>query len=278
MMISDHSRINAALADATFEAHRKAVIRLPPDVLRVIKRAADAETNFVARGEFANILKNITEAEQLGVPLCQDTGVPVVYLTIPPDVPLTRDLYEGVAEGVRRATREIPLRPNVVDPLSRHNTGDNTGVGMPAIHIQPGDKFTVTVLPKGAGAENVSAITMLLPTHQYGIEGFIVETMLKAEGRPCPPVVLGVGIGSTFDGAAALAKEALLLTVDTMTSYELGICTAVNRLGIGPMGLGGDTTALAVKVKTASCHTASLPVAVNIQCWAHRHATVEVKR
>jgi fumarate hydratase subunit alpha len=278
MMISDHSRINAALADATFEAHRKAVIRLPPDVLRVIKRAADAETNFVARGEFANILKNITEAEQLGVPLCQDTGVPVVYLTIPPDVPLTRDLYEGVAEGVRRATREIPLRPNVVDPLSRHNTGDNTGVGMPAIHIQPGDKFTVTVLPKGAGAENVSAITMLLPTHQYGIEGFIVETMLKAEGRPCPPVVLGVGIGSTFDGAAALAKESLLLPVDTMTSYELGICTAVNRLGIGPMGLGGDTTALAVKVKTASCHTASLPVAVNIQCWAHRHATVEVKR
>ena len=278
MKISEPSYIHTALADATFEAYRKAVIRLPPDVLRVIKRAAAAETNAVARGEFANILKNITEAERLGVPLCQDTGVPVVYLTIPPDVPLTRDLYEGVAEGVRRATREIPLRPNVVDPLSRHNTGDNTGVGMPAIHIQPGDKFTVTVLPKGAGAENVSAITMLLPMHQYGIEGFIVETMLKAEGRPCPPVVLGVGIGSTFDGAAALAKEALLLPVDTMTTYEQGICNAVNRLGIGPMGLGGDTTALAVKVKTASCHTASLPVAVNIQCWAHRHATVEVKR
>ena len=278
MKISEPSYIHTALADATFEAYRKAVIRLPPDVLRVIKRAAAAETNAVARGEFANILKNITEAERLGVPLCQDTGVPVVYLTIPPDVPLTRDLHKGVAEGVRRATREIPLRPNVVDPLSRHNTGDNTGVGMPAIHIQPGDKFTVTVLPKGAGAENVSAITMLLPTHQYGIEGFIVETMLKAEGRPCPPVVLGVGIGSTFDGAAALAKEALLLPVDTMTTYEQGICNAVNRLGIGPMGLGGDTTALAVKVKTASCHTASLPVAVNIQCWAHRHATVEVKR
>jgi fumarate hydratase subunit alpha len=212
------------------------------------------------------------------VPMCQDTGVPVVYLTLPPDVPLTRDLYEGVAEGVRRATREIPLRPNVVDPLSRHNTGDNTGPGMPAIHIQPGEKFTVTVLPKGAGAENVSAITMLLPSHQYGIEGFIVETMLKAEGRPCPPVILGVGIGGTFDGATALAKEALLLPVDEMTSFEQKICTSVNLLGIGPMGLGGDTTALAVKVKTAGCHTASLPVAVNIQCWANRHATVEVKR
>ena len=201
-----------------------------------------------------------------------------MYLTLPPDVPLTRGLYEGVAEGVRRATREVPLRPNVVDPLTRHNTGDNTGAGMPAIHIKPGKMFTVTVLPKGAGAENTSRIAMLLPTHQYGIEGFVVETMLHAEGKPCPPVVLGIGIGGTFDGAAALAKEALLLPIDQMDDYEQQICDAVNRLGIGPMGLGGDTTALAVKVKTAACHTASLPVAVNVQCWAHRHATVEVKR
>ncbi len=278
MQKPDNDPLWSAVADATFQAYREAVIRLPPDVLRVIRKAAAAETSPVARGEFANILKNIEVAEHRGVPLCQDTGVPVVYLTIPPEVPLTMGLYEGVAEGVRRATREIPLRPNVVDPLSRHNTGDNTGAGMPAIHVRPGDRFTVTVLPKGAGAENVSAITMLLPTHQYGIEGFIVETMLKAEGRPCPPVVLGVGIGSTFDGAAALAKEALLQPIDTMTPVEQEICTSVNRLGIGPMGLGGDTTALAVKVKIAGCHTASLPVAVNIQCWAHRHATVEVKR
>ncbi len=274
----DDTAISAALADATFRAYREAVIRLPPDVLRVIRNAAVAETNPVARGEFANILKNVESAEKLGVPMCQDTGVPVVYLTIPPDVPLTRGLYAAVADGVRRATREIPLRPNVVDPLTRHNTGDNTGPGMPAIHVQPGDTFTVTVLPKGAGAENVSAITMLLPSHQYGIEGFIVETMLKAGGRPCPPVVIGIGIGSTFDGAAALAKEALLLPIDTMTQFEEQICTSVNLLGIGPMGLGGDTTALAVKVKTSGCHTASLPVAVNIQCWANRHATVEVKR
>jgi fumarate hydratase subunit alpha len=278
MKIPADTAISALLAEATSRAYREAVIRLPPDVLLVIRKAAAAETNPVACSEFANILKNVTEAERLGVPMCQDTGVPVIYLTLPPDVSLTWDLYEGVAEGVRRATREIPLRPNVVDPLTRHNTGDNTGPGMPAIHVQPGEKFTVTVLPKGAGAENVSAITMLLPSHQYGIEGFIVETMLKAEGRPCPPVVIGVGIGSTFDGAAALAKEALLLPVDEMTPYEQKICTSVNLLGIGPMGLGGDTTALAVKVKTAGCHTASLPVAVNIQCWANRHATVEVKR
>jgi len=270
--------ISTAVEKATFSAYREAVIRLPPDVKRVIERAKASESNPVACRELANIHRNIQEAERLGVPLCQDTGIPVVYLTIPPYVCLIEDLYDAVARGIRRATREVPLRPNVVDPLTRHNSGDNTGSGMPAIHIKPGKKFTVTVLPKGAGAENSSRIAMLLPTHQYGIEGFVVETMLHAEGKPCPPVILGVGIGGTFDGAATLAKEALLLPVDQMDDYEQQICNAVNRLGIGPMGLGGDTTALAVKVKTAACHTASLPVAVNVQCWAHRHATVEVKR
>ena len=268
----------SALADATFGAYKSAVIRLPPDVLKVIKKAAAAETSPVARGEFSNILKNIDVAEHLNVPLCQDTGIPVVYLTLPPDVPLRQSLYDAVADGLRRATKEIPLRPNVVDPLTRHNTNDNTGAGIPAIHVRPGEKFTVTVLPKGAGAENSSRIVMLLPSHVYGIEGFVVETMLYAEGKPCPPVFLGVGIGGTFDLAANLAKEALLLPVDTMTEFEQQICDSVNKLGIGPMGLGGDFTALAVKVKTAGCHTASLPVAVNVQCWANRHATVEVKR
>jgi len=268
----------SALADATFGAYKSAVIRLPPDVLRVIKKAASAETNPVARGEFANILKNIEVAERLGVPMCQDTGVPVVYLTLPADVPLTQSLYDAVSEGIRRATSEVPLRPNVVDPLTRHNTNDNTGDGMPAIHVKPGEKFTVTVFPKGAGAENMSRIAMLLPSQKDQIEKFVVETVYLAGSRPCPPVIIGVGIGGTFDSAAALAKEALLEPVDIMTEYEKEIFCAVNKLGIGPMGLGGDFTALAVKVKTAGCHTASLPVAVNIQCWANRHATAEVKR
>jgi fumarate hydratase subunit alpha len=250
----------SALADATFEAYKSAVIRLPPDVLRVIKKAAAAETNPVARGEFANILENIEVAERSGVPMCQDTGVPVIYLTLPPDVPLTQELYDAIAAGVRRATREVPLRPNVVDPLTRHNTNDNT------------------VLPKGAGAENMSRIAMLLPSQKDQIEKFVVETVYLAGSRPCPPVIIGVGIGGTFDGAAVLAKEALLEPVDTMTDYEEQILCAVNRLGIGPMGLGGDFTALAVKVITAGCHTASLPVAVNIQCWANRHTMIEVKR
>ena len=277
MQNPEPSSIHAALADATFQAYREAVISLPPDVFRVIERAATAETNPVARGEFANILKNISQAEELGVPMCQDTGIPVVYLTLPPDVPLTQGLYDSVAEGCRKATHDVPLRPNVVDPLTRHNTGDNTGPGMPAIHVRPGEKLTVTVLPKGAGAENVSRIGMLLPSQADQIGKFVVETVYLAGSRPCPPIIIGVGIGGTFDGAAALAKEALLEPVDSMTAFEQHICDSVNKLGIGPMGQGGDTTALAVKVKTAGCHTASLPVAVNVQCWANRHATWEVQ-
>lgn len=277
MQAPDPTIVSAALASATLAAYREAVIHLPVDVLKVIGDAARAETNPVAKAEFANILHNIKIAGERGVPLCQDTGVPVIYLTLPSEVPLTQELYDAVAEGVRRATGEIPLRPNVVDPLTRHNTNDNTGAGMPAIHVKPGKKFTVTVLPKGAGAENMSRIAMLLPSQKDQIEKFVVETVYLAGPRPCPPVIVGVGIGGTFDGAAALAKEALFEPIDRMTDFERSLLCAVNKLGIGPMGLGGDFTALAVKVKTAGCHTASLPVAVNIQCWANRHATVEVR-
>jgi fumarate hydratase subunit alpha len=269
--------LRAALADATCRAMRNAVITLPPDVKRAIEKAAAGETGSVSRGEYENIAQNILAAERLGVPLCQDTGVPVIYLTLPPSVPYSQTLFDAVADGIRRATQEIPLRPNVVDPLTRHNSGDNTGKGMPAIHVRPGDRFVVTVLPKGAGAENVSRIVMLLPSQKDRIEEVVLETMLIAEGRPCPPVVLGVGIGGTFESVTALAKEALLQPVDQMNPFEQQLCDAVNRLGIGPMGLGGSTTALAVKVKMAACHTASLPVAVNVQCWANRHATVEVE-
>jgi len=269
--------LREALAQATCRAMRDAVIYLPPDVKRAVASAAASETNAVAQGEYENITKNILAAERLGVPLCQDTGVPVVYLTIPPEIPFSRVLFDAVADGIRRATSDVPLRPNVVDPLTRDNSGDNTGTGMPAVHVRPGNRFTVTVLPKGAGAENVSRIVMLLPSDKDCIERVVAETMLIAGGRPCPPVVLGVGIGGTYDSAAALAKEALLQPIDQMTAFEQQLCDAVNRLGIGPMGLGGNTTALAVKVKMAACHTASLPVAVNVQCWANRHATVEVE-
>ncbi len=266
-------RLSSRIADATSRAYARAVTTLPPDVEAALNRALAEETDPVARGELENILENISLARKGHIPLCQDTGVPVVYVTLPPTVPFEDELFDAIAAGVRRATIEVPLRPNVVDPVTRHNTGDNVGVGMPAVHVRPGARLSVTVLPKGAGAENMSRIEMLLPSEVEKIPDVVVRCVLEAGARPCPPLVLGVGIGGTFDLAAALAKEALLEPIDTMDSYENAIRDAVNRLGIGPMGLGGVTTALAVKVRRAACHTASLPVAVNVQCWANRHAT-----
>jgi fumarate hydratase subunit alpha len=277
MVVREDDPMYRALSDATCRAFQEAETTLPPDIIRALRSAAKRESSEVARIELSNILENIALAERLTLPICQDTGVPVIYLTVPPDVPFSPQLFLAVSEGVRKASREIPLRPNVVSPLERINYGDNTGPGMPSVHIVPGERLSVTVLPKGAGAENMSRLTMLLPTEKDTIPRFVTETMLIAGGRPCPPVVLGIGIGGTFDGCAALAKEALLLPIDTMEPFEQELCDAVNALGIGPMGLGGATTALAVKVRTASCHTASLPVAVNVQCWAARRATVEVE-
>jgi len=265
-----------AVSDATKKALEIAETHLPKDVTAALQAAHASEQEPVARAELGAILDNIALAEETNRPICQDTGVPVIFITLPPHIPLIPAIEEGVCDGVTRATASVPLRPNVVSPMTRANSGTNCGEGMPVVHITPGDTFTLTVLPKGAGSENVSRIAMLLPSQVDDIRRFVVETALEAGGRPCPPVILGVGIGGTFDRAASLAKEALLEPVDEMNQFEQQICDDVNRLGIGPMGLGGATTCLAVKVKQAGCHTASLPVAVNIQCWAARRATVGV--
>lgn len=274
--LDEQERLRAAVAQATADALGEAEIHLPDDVRKALRAAYEAETDPVARSELEAIHENIATAERLNVPICQDTGVPVVYITIPPDVPYTSAIEDGVRDGVRRATADIPLRPNVVSPCTRENSGDNCGAGMPAVHVTPGDSFTLTVLPKGAGSENISALRMFLPSETKEITRFITETILRAGGKPCPPVILGIGIGSTADGAAALAKEALLEPLGEMTTMEQEIHTAVNALKIGPMGLGGDTTCLGVRIREAGCHTASLPVVLNVQCWAARRATVEV--
>ncbi len=262
------------ITDATCTVLREAELYLPPDVKNRLHNAYTSEKNPVARRELENILKNIAIAEEREMPLCQDTGVPVIFMTIPKKIPFSDSLLEAVRDGVRKATKVIPLRPNIVDPQSRHNSGDNTGIGMPPIHVEPGETLTITAFPKGAGSENVSQIFMLNPSDLTKIDDIIVKTVLDAGARPCPPVILGIGIGGTFDGAALLAKKALLDPVDTMTTHEEELLNRINHLGIGPMGLGGETTALAVKIRTAGCHTASLPLAINIQCWASRHATI----
>ncbi|HIH95299.1 TPA: fumarate hydratase [Methanosarcina acetivorans] len=256
---------------------RKAEIELPDDVVETLRKAEAREEKPVAKSQLRAILKNIELAKNHGVPMCQDTGIMIFFVELGTELQPGFDLEAAIREAAVLATREIPLRPNAVDPLTRKNSGDNTGAGIPDIHwkLVPGKELRVTVAPKGAGSENMSALRMLNPTETGSIKNFVLETVINAGGMPCPPLTLGIGIGGSFDKAARLAKEALLEPLDTpMNEFEKEILEAVNALGIGCMGLGGSTTALAVHVKTAHCHTASLPVAINIQCWANRHASV----
>jgi fumarate hydratase subunit alpha len=256
---------------------RKAEIELPGDVESALRKAEASEESQVAKSQLQAILKNIELAKNHGVPMCQDTGIMIFFVELGTEFQPGFDLETAIREAVILATAEIPLRPNAVNPLTRKNSGDNTGVGIPDIHwkLVPGKQLKVTAAPKGAGSENMSALRMFNPTEIGNIRNFVLETVVNAGGMPCPPLTIGVGIGGSFDAAARLSKEALLEPLDVpLERLEREILEAVNALGIGCMGLGGTTTALAVHVKTAYCHTASLPVAVNIQCWANRHASV----
>jgi fumarate hydratase subunit alpha len=256
---------------------RKAEIELPHDVVDALRKAEASEKSEVARSQLQAILKNIELAKKYGVPMCQDTGIMIFFVELGTEFKLDFDLEAAIREAVIRATDEIPLRPNAVEPLTRRNSENNTGAGIPDIHwkLVPGNKLKITAAPKGAGSENMSSLRMLNPTETGSIKNLVLETVLNAGGMPCPPLTIGVGIGGSFDAAARLAKEALLEPLDApLDSFEEEILQAINALGIGCMGLGGSTTALSVHVKTAHCHTASLPVAVNIQCWANRHASI----
>ena len=219
-------------------------------------------------------------AEQKGIPMCQDTGLPVVFVKLG-NVEV-ENLRQGIEEGIKKATEEIPIRPNIVDPLSRKNTNINVGDYIPPIDIEliDEDYLEITILPKGFGSENNNAMKMALPAEGInGIKEFVVESVLKAKGKPCPPTVVGVGIGGTSDLCLKLGKKALLGKVGQrnpdpeIAKLEEEILAEINASGIGPMGLGGKTTTLDVKILKAHTHTAGLPIGVCIQCWANRHAT-----
>jgi fumarate hydratase subunit alpha len=254
---------------------RKAETSLGEDVKELLKKAFEEEEEEIAKRNLEAIIRNVEVAEKTGLPICQDTGIPVIFVELGRELELSFDLRDAIIEGVRKATKEIPLRPNAVDPITRRNSGDNTGSYMPQIHFEigEGDEMKISVLPKGAGSENVSRLRMMLPSEVDRIHEFVLESVRIAMGKPCPPIFLGIGIGGTFDGSAKLAKKALLRDVRKMTEEEERIKEMINELGIGPMGLGGRTTALGVYIEKAFCHTASLPVALNFQCWAHRKAT-----
>ncbi len=255
--------------------------RLSHDIGWALEAAAGWETNEIAYSQLGCIMDNVKKAEFLGKPMCQDTGIPVFYVSGRFD----SSVREEIANGVRRATKEVPLRPNAVDPLTREGTGDNLGEGMPIIHYLPTDDdfMQITVLPKGAGSENMTKLAMLNPSEGVeGVKRFIIDTVLNAGGRPCPPSIVGVGIGGMSDTCVEMAKEALLMPIDkrnpdpALDALEEELFMRLNESGLGPMGLGGNSTVLAVRIKKAYCHTASLPVAVNIGCWATRRATARI--
>ncbi|MBQ1332059.1 MAG: fumarate hydratase [Lachnospiraceae bacterium] len=254
---------------------------LPEDVRSAIARASAAEDGPVAQGILADIRENFRIAAEERVPICQDTGMAVIFLEIGQDVHITGgDLAAAVDEGVRRGYEKGYLRKSVVgDPVRRGNTGDNTPA-MLTTEIVPGDRIRVTVAPKGFGSENMSQISMFKPSAGLqGIKDFILKAVRDAGPNPCPPIVVGVGIGGTFDKCALLAKKALLRELGThhpdpfYAELEEEMLEKINATGIGPQGLGGRTTALAVNIETLPTHIAGMPCAVNINCHVTRHRT-----
>jgi fumarate hydratase subunit alpha len=263
--------------EAAIYVLKRSQTSLPPWVVDLLEEALQREQDPLAKRNLKAILENIAVARNEGLPLCQDTGLPVFHVELGRDADLDFSLQDALAEGVRTATEEVPLRPNAVDPISRENTGDNTGEGIPAVilDIVEGVDLRITALPKGAGSENMSFISMLNPADDPW--DFVVRTVAERAANACPPLFVGIGIGGTFDLCASLAKRALL-RMPGRTDLEMDLLRRINSLGIGPMGLGGDTTALGVKIEKACCHTASLPLAVNLQCWAHRSASALIRR
>jgi fumarate hydratase subunit alpha len=257
----------------------EAAFDLEEELCLAYERAVADEVTELGRSALKAIIENAGIARREKTPVCQDTGLAIVFVEIGQDVHIIGgDLYSAIEEGVRHAYREGYLRKSVCDPLSRKNTGDNTP---PVIHpeIVPGDRIRLVALPKGGGSENVSSVTMLLPTiGSEGIKKHIIEKVREAGPNPCPPVIVGVGIGGSIDEAPILAKKALLRPlgeknrVDSrLATLEEEILEEINNLGIGPQGYGGKTTALAAHIEMKPCHIASLPVAVSIQCHAARH-------
>jgi fumarate hydratase subunit alpha len=253
---------------------------LPPDVVAALKQAREREKSPVSRDVLERILENADVAGDEQIPLCQDTGAAVVMLELGQEVHITGgDLYAAINEGVRQGYDKGYLRRSIASQpcFARVNTRDNTPA-MIHTEIVPGDRLKISVLPKGGGSENCSRLTVLAPSRgRQGVIDFVVSLVEEVGSNPCPPVVIGVGIGGTTDHTMFIAKKALLRKLGEpnpdpeVARLESEILNRVNNLGIGAMGYGGTVTALAVHVETFPCHIASLPVAVNMQCWCDRH-------
>jgi fumarate hydratase subunit alpha len=272
----------AEITAAVAEMAQRANVKLPADVVDALRSAREREDSEIAREVLDQLILNAERAEATGLPLCQDTGVAIVFVDLGQDVHLVGGtLQEAVDEGVRQGYEAGYLRKSMVrDPLDRStNTGDNTPA---VVHLRlvPGDRVAVHFAPKGGGSENMSGLWMLTPAQgREGVTDAIAAQIAAAGGMPCPPLVLGIGLGGTFELSALLSKRALLRPLgepspeEDVAQLEREILAAVNDTGVGPMGLGGRTTALAVHIERHPCHIASLPLALNVQCHSARHMT-----
>ncbi|MDR1819152.1 MAG: fumarate hydratase [Methanobrevibacter sp.] len=271
------------IENVIYKLFKEAVISLPKNVVKSIEYALKVEDNELACLNLKAILRNIELAEEKNIPMCQDTGLPIIFVKL--GKVEVENLHDGILSGLRKATKEVPLRPNIVDPITRINTGDNIGIKIPIVDIEliDEDYIEFTVLPKGFGSENNNRLVMALPGIGLDeIKNLVVETVKSAGGKPCPPMIVGVGIGGTSDYALKLSKKAILGEIGVRNSDEVlakleeDIISESNKTDIGPMGLGGKTTVLDVKVMKAHTHTAGLPIGICIQCWAHRHGTMKI--
>lgn len=272
--------------DAIVQAIRLAVTTIPADTVEALRKAYESEESEVAKFNLGNILRAIEIGKSRRVPVCQDTGTLTFFVKAGVGSPYLGEIEMAIIEATRRATLEIPLRPNAVDVLNNKNSGDNTGRGVPVIHweLVEGSDVEIAVLPKGGGSENCSALAMLTPAQGWeGVKRFVLERVKECGGKPCPPVILGIGIGGGADYVLTLAKKALLRKVGErnpdkkIAKLEEELLDGVNSLGVGPMGMGGKTTALDVKIEVAHRHPASFPVGLVVQCWANRRAFVRIK-
>jgi len=272
----DLGLITATVKDLALDAN----CEIGKSFLDVLREAIKKEKSEIGKNVLEQIVENDEIASQSREPMCQDTGMVVVFLEIGYDVHLNGDIYEAVNEGVRQAYVEGLLRKSVTKhPITRGNSNDNTPA---VIHTKlvPGDQIKITLAPKGGGSENMSLVKMLIPSDGVpGIKKLVLHTIFYAGGKPCPPLVVGIGIGGNLEKSAMIAKEALMRDIHDVNpdpileKLERELLDDINQLGVGPMGFGGSTTALAVKIAAYPCHIASLPVAINIQCHASRHKT-----
>jgi fumarate hydratase subunit alpha len=266
-----------------------ALKRLPPDVKQALTKAFERETNETARQIFRTILENIRIAEEENLLVCQDTGLPIYFVTIGSKFAVDgARIARALERGAQRATLEHPFRGSSTHPLTRINPQTSVGPGLPVIHWdfnEEADYLEILMIPKGSGSENMSAVKMFIPADGVrAVKKFVIDTVLESGSNPCPPGIIGVGIGGTFDLVAVLAKKALARPVGSknhdpqMAQMEKELLEAINATGIGPMGLGGDTTALAVHIESAYTHITQNPVAVNSQCWPARRAKARIFR